>query len=513
MPKKYDIIIVGAGHNGLTAAAYLAKAGKSVLVIEQRSEVGGVCTVDSSSGGKPSSALLLGGVVRPDIIRDLNLRRFGISQLAAASEKPGRLELTSLLPGKPHLTLSADVVKTVASIAAFSAVDAARWLDFAKFMDRAADFLDAAYKTPMPRLPKFPLSDGFPLAKLAFKLRGLGERDMYKVIRMLPMTAREFLDEWFETDALKALIASLGIHNANLGVMSAGSAYNLLHQYFIRGGWAQPAGVMAHVPAALATAAKNYGVEIRVSAEVTRILIKNGVATGVRLASGEEIDAASVISSLDPRRTFLSLVTPEHLDPEFVWKTRNIKMRGVTAKVYIHVDGDPGLPPGTLVVAPSLNYLEQAYDAAKYGQISENPYIEVTTSGQVISIHTQFAPYFLKGKVWDASMRAMLEGLALNILTVHFPQLKSSVKTITSITPLDLENNYALTEGDLNHGQLLLEQFFFMRPLAGWSQHRTPIEALYLCGSGVHGGGGVSAIGGRNAAAQVLKEPGAAQQL
>jgi phytoene dehydrogenase-like protein len=344
-----------------------------------------------------------------------------------------------------------------------------------------------------------------PLARLGLKLRGMGPKDMYKIIRMLPMTAREFLDEWFESDALKAAIATLGIYNANLGVMSAGSAYNLLHQYYIRGGWGQPVSTTGQIPAVLAAAAQAHGAEIRISADVTRVLVSDGRVTGVLLSSGEEIACPIIISSADPKRTFLKLISPEHLDPEFIWKVGNIKMRGVTAKVFLFSDDTPDLPSGTLIIAPTMDYLERAYDAAKYGRISANPYLEINTAGNIISVHMQFAPYFLKGSTWDDSTRASLEKLVIDTLAGHFPALKFTPGSSAIITPLDLELTYSLTEGDPHHGQLMLDQFLFMRPLAGWSEHKTPILGLYLCGSGVHGGGGVSGIPGRNAAHQVLK--------
>jgi phytoene dehydrogenase-like protein len=495
MQKDYDILIIGAGHNGLTAAAFLAKAGKNVLVLERRTQVGGACAPEA----QPQGALLMGGSLRPDIVRDLGLSRYGY-----ALETPAKTALISALPDSRRLVLSGDVLQTAEALSAFSRVDAGRWAEFVKFMDRAASFLDQAYKTPMPRLPNIPVEEGLPLAVLGLKLRGMGAQDMYRIIRMLPMTVREFLDEWFESDVIKALIATLGIHNANLGVMSAGSAYNLLHQYTIRGGWGQPFSGSAQIPSSLAAAAQASGAEIRTESVVKTILVKDGKTTGVVLENGEEISASVVISAVDPKRTLLSMVAPENLDPELVWKLQNIKMRGITAKVFIEMDGDLVLP-GTLAIAPALDYLERAYDAAKYGQISEHPYLEVTAMGNVLSVHMQYAPYFLKGRAWDESTRSQLEKLVMDSLNPHIPGLQSRAKFQSSITPMDLENTYALTEGDLYHGQLMLDQFFFMRPLPGWSQHKTPIAGLYLGGSGVHGGGGVSGIAGRNAARQVLK--------
>jgi phytoene dehydrogenase-like protein len=215
------------------------------------------------------------------------------------------------------------------------------------------------------------------------------------------------------------------------------------------------------------------------------------------LTSGEEIPANTIVSAADPKHTFLKLVGPMELPPEFVWHAQSIKMRGSVTKLHLLTDGKHGIPNGTIVLAPSIRYLEKAYDAAKYGEISENPYLEVTTIGDVVSIHFQFAPYKLKENSWQAE-RLNVEKLAVDTLVEYFPNLKSSIKIQKSITPLDLEQTYGLTEGDINHGQLMLDQFLFMRPIPGWSNHRTPIDNLYLCGSGVHGGGGISGVSGRN---------------
>src|SRR5581483_957812 len=234
------------------------------------------------------------------------------------------------------------------------------------------------------------------------------------------------------------------------------------------------------------------------NAEVANIKVENQVAKGVILADGEEITANIVLSSADPKHTFLKLVGARELPPEFVWHVQSIKMRGSVAKVHLQTNGNHGIPEGTLVVAPSIKYLEKAYDAAKYGEISEKPYLEVTTSGNTVSIHFQYAPYKLKSSKWKVE-RANVEKLAIDTLAEYFPNLKSSIVNHKSITPLDLEQTYGLTEGDLNHGQLMLDQFLFMRPIPGWSNHKTPIDNLYLCGSGVHGGGGVSGAAGRNA--------------
>jgi phytoene dehydrogenase-like protein len=407
-----------------------------------------------------------------------------------------------------HLVIDGDPAKTIESIKHFSAKDAARWPDFLAFMSKATSFLDAAYHTPMPRLPKpDTLNEGFYLAQLGLKLRSMGRKDMLNIIRALPMTAVEFVEEWFESEQLKAAIASLGIHGVTLGVMSAGTAFNLIHNWLNRGGLAhQHIGQAGQITNALVNAAKAYGAEIRLNAEVKCIQVDRNTCKSVTLESGEEIFASKILSAVDPKRTFLSLVGPPELPPTFVWNVQSIKMRGSIAKVHLGMESLPdGMEPfTTYTVAPSLRYLEKAYDAAKYGEISEKPYVEVTTTEDVVSIHFQFAPYHLKNGKWEEE-RKHVETLAIDALAEHFPDLKSKAQSLKSLTPLDIEDTFSLTEGDLNHGQIMLDQFLFMRPIPGWSNHKTPIQGLYLCGSGVHAGGGISGASGRNAAKVVLK--------
>jgi phytoene dehydrogenase-like protein len=359
----------------------------------------------------------------------------------------------------------------------------------------------------MPRLPKnMSLSEGYALMELGLDVRLAGRKDMLNFIRALPMTTQELLEEYFESEIVKAAIASVAIHGTTLGPMSAGTGYTLIHNWLNRGGLSHiNVGKAGEITFALANAVKSFGGEIRTEAEVTKICVENQVAKSVMLASGEEIMANIVLSSADPKHTLLKLVGALELPPEFVWRTQSIKMRGSVAKIHLLTDGRHGIPEGTVALAPSIKYLERAYDSAKYGEISENPYLEVTTAGNVVSIHFQFAPYALRNDNWD-DKRKYIEDLAINTLAEYFLNLKSSIKNIKIITPLDLEQTYGLTAGDLNHGQLMLDQFLFMRPIPGWSNHKTPIDNLYLCGSGVHAGGGVSGASGRNAARIVLKK-------
>jgi phytoene dehydrogenase-like protein len=498
-----DILIVGAGHNGLVAAAYLAKAGRKVLVLERSDSAGGQLAAAKLASGASVPGLHPAGQLRPAIVKELDLARHGLAA------NPTAAAYVAALPdgGSLRLMSSATDAATLDAIRRHSTSDAARWPDFVAFMNAAAAFLDAAYATSMPRLPKIDLkADGLPLASLALKLRRLGGKDMFRVIRSLSMSSVELTEEFFESEALRAAIAGVAIHGVTLGSMSAGTGFTLIHNWLNRGGLAHrglPGGPQA-LADALVAAVCAHGGEVRSGVTVEQILVEQQRVTGVRLATGETIRAATVVSSADPRHTLLGLVGAPELPPEFVWHTQSIRMRGSVAKLFAQTDGRHGLPEGTIAIAPTLKYLERAYDAAKYGEMSREPYLEITTSGTDVAIHFQFAPYALRNGDWQA-LRPELEKRALDTLSVYYPSFRGAVRSLQSVTPADLEQAWGLTEADLNHGQLILDQIFFMRPLPGWSNHRTPIDGLYLCGAGMHGGGGISGTAGRNAVRAILK--------
>jgi phytoene dehydrogenase-like protein len=502
---KPDTLVIGAGHNGLVTAAYLAKAGRKVLVLERRGTTGGQLSAGDGLPPYVTEPLHAGGQLRPDIVRDLDLARHGLP----AADAPDAAYV-SLLPDGGQLRLSAgsDDAETLASIRRHSARDAARWPEFVAWMNKAAGFLDSVLATPMPRLADDEiLREARPLASLAWRLRRLGRRDMFLVIRALPMSAQELAEEWFESEPLKASIAALAMHGATMGSMSAGGGYTLLANWLNRGGPAHrpvPGGT-GRVAAALAAAVKAHGGDVRTGATVTQVLVDRQRVRGLRLADGTEILADTIVSAADPRHTLLGLVGAPELPPEFAWAVQSIKMRGSVAKVHALTSPGHGVPAGTIVVAPTIRYLERAYDAAKYGEIAEQPFLEITTSGDVVSIHFQSAPYGLRQGDWNSG-RAAVERIAIDTVAAHFPGFREHVREVHTITPPDLERDFGLTEGDMNHGQPLLDQLLFMRPIPGWSDHRTPVDGLYLCGGGAHGGGGVSGAAGRNAARRMLRD-------
>ncbi len=517
MANNYDIIVIGAGHNGLTAAAYLARAGQKVLIVERREIVGGSVVTEEVWPGFKVDTLNHRGELRADIVRDLNLTQHGLEVMRTDAH------LVAPQVDGSALALSANQARTVESIERFSKADARQWPAFVALMSKVAGFLNDVYAAPFPRVPKVDPAEGAWLAQLGLKLRGLGKKDMMEALRVLPMSLVELLDEWFESDALKGALGAQGVHGLAQGPMSAGTAFLLLHHWANHNGpfKATAKGGLGQITQALASAAKAFGAEIRTNAEVARICVNDGKATSVMLASGEEIHARRIISNADPRRTFLGLVGPLELDPHFVWAVQNIKLRGCVAKVNLALDGLPGFKSasetnalrGTIVISPSLKYLERAYDAAKYGDYSKQPYLEATLptlsdpslappGKHILSVHMQFAPYKGETKDW----RLEIEKVVIETLSQYAPNLQSLVSNSQVLTPHDLETRFGLTEGNLYHGEMMLDQILFMRPVSGWAQYRTPIDHLYLCGAGTHPGGGVTGAPGRNAARQILKD-------
>ncbi len=524
MPQ-YDMIIIGAGLNGLTTAAYLAKSGRRVLVLEQRDVLGGAAaTEEVFPGFKFDTVTHSAAGFSSQIVRDLDLGRHG---LEIASPDPA--VFAPQLDGD-GLTLWRDGAKSVEAIRKFSNADAEKWPAFCKQMARLAGFLETVYAATPPLPTETTPGNLMTLGKLGLGLKGLGDKDRVEELRTLPMPVADLLDYWFESDLLKGTLGAGGITGLFQGPRSGGTAYMFLHHHvgseegafraarLVRGGMGQLAG-------ALAAAAKSYGAEIRTGVAVSRINVRDGRAVSVHAANGEEFGARIIVSSADPRRTFFKLVDPFELEARFVNAVRHIRFKGAVAKVNLALGelphfagGDANNLRGTISISPSLDYLERAFDDAKYGGLSRRPYLEaiiptltdpaLAPAGKhVMSVLVQYAPYRLKEGAWP-EQREALGDLVVDTLAEYAPNLKSAIEHRQVLTPLDLEETYGLTEGNLNHGELTLDQFLFMRPVPGWAQYRTPIEGLYLCGAGAHPGG-LPGAAGRNAAREMLRRSNA----
>jgi phytoene dehydrogenase-like protein len=522
-----EILIVGGGHNALVTAFYLAKKGLKPLILERRAIIGGCAvTEEFHPGFRCSTVAHAGGPPLASIVKDMQLARHGLQKL----ESPVRVFAPE--PDGRALTLYTDTQRSVADIQKFSAKDAASYADFAQGLARASGIVEQILELTPPVIEKPSNEDLWKLLKIGRKVRGLGKKEMMRLIRWGPMAAADFVAEFFETDLLRAAIAARGIFGAAMGPWSAGSTALLLLRAaadpFPVGNSAMPRGGMGALTAAMAAAAKEAGAEIRTGAEVSQILVKDGRVTGVALSGGEEIAAKAVISGADPRRTFLGLLDPVHLPPSFVVKMQNYRSKGTAAKLNLALDALPSFTAlknsaegsaalaGRIHIGPGIDYLERAFDDSKYGDFSRAPYLDISiptisdpslapAGKHVMSIYMQFAPYKLKQGDW-AQQRDALRDTIIKTLAVYAPDLSSKILAAQIITPKDLEDTYGLTGGHPFHGELALDQLFTMRPLLGWARYSTPIKGLFLCGNGTHPGNGVTGASGHNAAREILKD-------
>ncbi len=523
----YDAVIIGAGHNGLVTAGYLARAGLKVLVLENRELVGGACVTEEIwPGYRVSTAAYLCSLLQQRVIDDLELTRFGYHV------EPKDPAFFSPFPDGRHLFMWQDRRRTVGEIAKFSKRDAERYPAYEAHLERLAQFLEPRLLEPPPNVPPRSVSDFSEYLRLALRLRKLSQRDIAALVKIFTQSAAEFLDEWFESDQLKVTLATDGVIGANGGVRSPGTAYVLLHHCMgglagIRGLWGFVRGGMGTITQAMADSARSRGAEIRCSSKVVRILVRGGAARGVVLAEGEEIPARLVASSVDPRLTFLGLLEPGHLSEDFLTGIRHYRSEGTSLKINLALEGLPdfralpGSDPApqhraTIHICPGMEHLERAWDDAKYGRPSQGPLIEMTLpttydprlappGHHILGVFLQYAPYTLRGASWD-DLRDRYADHVLDLIAEYAPNIRSIVRHRQVLTPLDLERIYGLTGGNIFHGAMSLDQMYFLRPVAGWARYATPIRNLYLCGSGAHPGGGVMGAPGYNAAKRILAD-------
>lgn len=520
-----DVVIVGGGHNGLACAAYLAKAGLDVLVLEKRDVVGGAATTEEPwPGYRVSSASYVVSLMPPRIIRELDLKRFGyeVSIVTPDYFVP--------FPDGTSLTLWGDVTRDAESIARLSEADARAYVEFDRYFDRVARLMrDLLFVVPpninLRELPKW--------AATAGRFRKWSGRDVHEVVRLFTMSASDFLDEWFEDERVKGALATQAIIGAWCGPMTPGSAYVLMHHWIGEidghaGAWGWVKGGMGGLSRAMARSAEAAGAEIRTDAEVDRVAINaSGRAVGVALADGSLVRSQRVVSSAHPVTTYLSLVGEERLPGDVVRDVKRYRTRSGSVKLNVALselpefpawDQEASLHTGLVAVSPSIAYLERAWDDAKYGRMSERPYVEVVfptahepeglapEGKHLMLAFSQYGPYELDEGSWDEGGRDEYAKRVFDALGEHAPKLKDAIEQVEVLSPKDIESRFGLVGGNIMQGELTPDQMFGFRPITGYGDYRTPVGGMYLCGAGTHPGGGVMGVPGRNAASVVLRD-------
>ncbi|PYQ10907.1 MAG: amine oxidase [Acidobacteria bacterium] len=525
MASQLDAVIVGGGHNGLVCAAYLARAGRKVMVLERRPVLGGAAVSEEVFPGFTFSVFsYVVSLLRPEIIRDLELSRFGLQLI------PLECAFTPLPDGN-SLCRWSDWEQSRREIERFSKRDAEIYPAYSQAMMQMGRFVKPILSMTPPDPASRNPAELWELLQLGRRFAALGEEERFLKLKMFTMSAVDFLDRWFESDVLKATMSVSGIIGTFQGVRSPGTAYVLLHHYMgeIDGAfrsWGFSRGGTGQVSLAIAGSARHHGAGIRTEAPIEKILVKDGLARGVVLEGGEEILSKLVISSVDPHLTFLKMVGPEHLEDEFIEAIRRYKLRGSSGKVNLALDRvpefkcRPGVGPhlrGDVAISPSIDYLERAYDEAKYGRYSRRPYLNVVIPSlcdpsvappgkHVMSIFVQYAPYHLReGAAAWPSQREAFGDAVIDTLAEYCPTLRDSILHRQVLTPWDIEQITGLGEGNIFQGELSLEQIFFLRPAPRWARYRTPVRNLWMCGSAVHPGGGIMGAPGANAAREILR--------
>ncbi len=512
---KFDCIVVGGGHNGLACAAYLARAGRSVLVLEAAARLGGAAaTREFAPGFRVSAGAHLLHQMPARLIDELQLERHGLRWAAQS------MPTAALAAGAAPLLMDGERLDGPATPA-----DVAAYQDFRSQMGRFAAALHPMLDSMPPRLGTDRWSDRLSLLGIGWRIRRLGRRDMRELLRIAGMNAYDLLTEHFSSTLLQGAFGFDAVLGSNFGPRAPGTVMTLLYRMAAQHGagergLALPAGGLGAVSDALAAAARAAGAEIRLAALVARVTVTNDRVTGVTLQSGESIAAGAVISSADPKSSLLGLLGPEHLDTSFVRRVHHLRTRGLAAKLHLALDGLPqfgGLPAAAgnarLLIAPGLDYIERAFNHSKYGEYSRAPALELTlptvsdaslapAGKHVLSAIVHYAPYELRGG-WEQHRDAFVSGI-IDTLEQYAPGLRGLVRASELLAPPDIEREFRIRGGHWHHADLALDQFFAVRPVPGATQHRTPLPGYFLCGAGCHPGGGVMGIAGRNAARQVI---------